>query len=301
MFGYVIPVKCELKVREFDQFRAAYCGLCHSLRDAYGLPARFILNYDFTFLAILLSAGEAEVQYTARRCVAKPFRRKTCCVGGDAFRRAAGYSVILGRWRLRDGIADCGFVKGIPTRFAALLLHRAYRRAVRDYPDFDAHCKAQLGLLGTLEQANSPELDRVADAFAQILPHAADHVTDAADRRSLAELLYHTGRWIYLIDAYDDLARDKQTGAFNPLLSRFAPADGVLGTEDKARLETTLNHSVNRLTAAYNLLAEGAWSGILENIIYLGFPAVTKHVLEGGFQRRWGRWRDRERKENTDT
>ena len=293
MFGYVIPVKCELKLREFDAFRAAYCGLCHSLRDAYGLSARFILNYDFTFLAILLKAGENQVQYTKRRCVAKPFRRRTCCVDGTASRQAAGYSLILSWWRLQDGIDDYRFVRGLPYRVIALFLQPAYRRAARDFSEFDIHCKTQLQQLRELEQENSPNLDRVADAFAQILPFAAEHAKDELERRTLEELLYHVGRWIYLIDAYDDLEADKQSGNFNPLLTRFAPADGILNDEDKGWILTTLSHSANRIAAAYNLLDEGAWSGVLENIIYLGFPAVTKSVLAGRFQQKWGRWRER--------
>ena len=298
MFGYVIPVKCELKVREFDQFRAAYCGLCHSLRDGYGLSARFILNYDFTFLAILLSEGEGEIQYTKRRCVAKPFRRRTCCVGGDAYRQAAGMSVILSWWKLRDGVEDHGLVKGLPYRGISLLLRSAYRRAARDFPAFDAHCRLQLEKLRAFEQAQSGDLDQVADSFAQILPFAAEHIADEGDRRVLEELLYHVGRWIYLIDAYDDLEGDKQSGDFNPLRTRFAPENGELSEEDKAWIETTLIHSANRVAAAYNLLTPWEWRGILENIIYLGFPAVTKSVLEGRFQQKWGRWKNR--KEHTD-
>jgi len=287
MFGYVIPVKCALKDGEFDQFRAAYCGLCHSLRDAYGFPARFILNYDFTFLAILLSAETEEIALSRRRCAAKPFRSRNACAGGDIFRQAAGYSLILAWWRLRDGVADHGFRKGLPYRAASMFLGKAYRRAARDFPDFDAHCSAKLAELHALEQAQSPDLDRVADAFARILPYALAHVTDETKRRAGEELLYHTGRWIYLIDAFDDLEQDKRSGNFNPLLTRFAPEEGVLSERDTDWIKTSLHHSANRAAAAYNLLEAGPWRGILENIIYLGLPGVTNSVLDGKFKKRW--------------
>ena len=78
MFGYVIPMQGELKVRELEQFRSAYCGLCHTLGQRYGLVSRFLLNYDFTFLAMLLSPG-APVCCQGRRCVASPFRRRQVC------------------------------------------------------------------------------------------------------------------------------------------------------------------------------------------------------------------------------
>jgi len=298
MFGYIIPVKCELKVREFDQFRAAYCGLCHSLHDAYGLSARFILNYDFTFLAMLLATETEGVQYTKRRCIAKPLKRRTCCADGTNFRQAAGMSVILAWWKLRDGVADSGFLKGLPYRTLSMFLRRAYRKAAKEYADFDGHCRTQLDKLRALEQAKSGELDQVADAFAQILPFAVRQEEDECKRRALEELLYHLGRWIYLIDAYDDLAEDQASGNFNPLLTRFAPIEGALTDTDKAWIKTTLIHSANRAAAAYNLTERTAWSGILENIIYLSTQAVTQSVLDGHFKRRWGRWSRRKEQES---
>ncbi|MCL2563303.1 MAG: DUF5685 family protein [Oscillospiraceae bacterium] len=294
MFGYIIPAKCELKVKDYDRFRAAYCGLCHSLKRHYGPIARFVLNFDFTFLAILLSYDAETIPTDKKRCIAHPFRKRTCCNGGKPFRRAAGYSLILTRWRLRDAIADSGFLKSLFYRLLARFLGRAYRKATHDFPDFDTHCRTQLECLRILEAQNSGDLDRVADAFAQILPHAAEGVTNETERRIFAELLYHIGRWIYIIDAYDDLEQDKQTGNYNSLAARFNTTDGKLPDEDKDWLQTTLTHSANRTASAYNLLPSGLWSPILENIIYLSIPSVTESVFNGRFRRRLGRW---ERKE----
>ena len=33
MFGYVRPFKSELLVREYDQYKAAYCQLCRALKE----------------------------------------------------------------------------------------------------------------------------------------------------------------------------------------------------------------------------------------------------------------------------
>jgi len=296
MFGYVIPVQQELRVKELDQFRAAYCGLCHSLQAHYGLSARFILNYDFTFLAILLSAGDEQAEYNNKRCIAHPLKKRKCCAGGAAFHQAAGLSVILTWWRLKDGVQDSGFVTGLAYRGVRLLLRRAYKKAARDFPGFDAHCRVQLERLRDFEQAGSGELDQVADAFAEILSYGARGVTGADRQRALTQLLYHTGRWIYLIDAYDDLEQDRQSGNFNPLTTRFQVGEDGLCGPDRDWLKTTLHHSANLITSAYNLLPEGAWRGILENMIYLGFPAVTESVLQGQFRRRWGRWERKETK-----
>ncbi len=58
MFGYVRPLKGDLRVREYESFKAVFCGLCHSLSKNCGFAARFIVNYDLAFMAVLLSGGE---------------------------------------------------------------------------------------------------------------------------------------------------------------------------------------------------------------------------------------------------
>ena len=57
MFGYVLPSARQLTAQEQQRFESAYCGLCHTLGRRYGTAGRMILNYDLTFLAILLSEG----------------------------------------------------------------------------------------------------------------------------------------------------------------------------------------------------------------------------------------------------
>ena len=75
MFGYVRPSVRDLPEEELDRFRAMYCGLCHTLSRRYGQAARFILNYDFTYLAILLSDGTAGAQ-GAGRCYTSPIKKR---------------------------------------------------------------------------------------------------------------------------------------------------------------------------------------------------------------------------------
>ena len=72
MFGYVRPSLAKLSEEDKARFGAAYCGLCHTLGERYGQAVRMILNYDFTFLSILLWPGEESVA-VRRGCVAHPF------------------------------------------------------------------------------------------------------------------------------------------------------------------------------------------------------------------------------------
>ena len=129
MFGYVRPSDGRLTEADRETFRGAYCGLCHTLGRRYGLAGRMILNYDLTFLAMVLSRGTGET--CDRRCAVHPFRKRRCAAGDPAFDTAADMSVILTWWQLRDGVADHGFFRGLKYRLAVWLLTPAYRKARR--------------------------------------------------------------------------------------------------------------------------------------------------------------------------
>ena len=285
MYGYVRPVRSELRVREYEAFRSVYCGLCHSLGHSCGVAARFVVNYELTLLTMLLyESGEPSL--VRRRCMAGPFRRRTCLAADPALDLAADYSVILARWKLRDTVADEGFFRALPARASLLLLHRAGCRAVRRAPDFDAKVEEGLARLSALEGARCESLDRMADGFAKILQSAAVCVRDKTRRRVLSQLLYHLGRTVYILDAVDDLAEDARTGRYNPLICRFDLQNGVLSEEQRATLRLTLRHSQNMIVSAFQLLSRGPWTDILENILYLGLPQVTELVLTGKWKNR---------------
>lgn len=216
MFGYVVPLRGELKVWELDAYQAAYCGLCHTLGRRYGFLPRLLLSYDFAFLAMLLSTESIRPVTQRRRCIACPIKGKQVCRESLSLDIAADESVILTYWKLMDGVADASFWKGLPSRLLVLLLRPSYHRAAKWRPDFDSQTAACLEELRFLEKERSGSLDRTADTFARILRAAAPS-TGTSDRdRAVGQLLYHVGRWIYLTDAWDDLAEDRSRGTYNP-------------------------------------------------------------------------------------
>lgn len=278
MFGYVCPLRAEMKVREWEEYQAVYCGLCHALKKKCGFLARFTLNYDFVFLALLLDSRR-EKPICAHRCAAHPLRPKRCLEGDESLDLAAEESVILTYYKLLDGREDEGFWRGLGCSVAALLLKRSYRRAAQAQPDFDRQVQTCLEELHRLEQENSPELDKTADTFARILQTAAPVTGSPEADRPMAQLLYHLGRWIYLADGADDLQEDVAKGRYNPVNARFG------GHPDMEYLATTMTHSLSLCQSAFQLLPKTNWSDHLANILYLGLPAVQKAALAG----RWSK------------
>ena len=281
MFGYIRPVKPELRVREYEQYRACYCALCHALGSRYGAAARFILNYDFVFLAMLLWEPDMPIEYCPRKCPACPFKKRRSCRYGDSMEACAGYSVILAWWQLCDSVDDESFFSGLKYRAARLMLRRAYKKAAADHPDFDASTRAGLSELRAIENGAEASLDTAADCFAGILESVSHGTEDASQRRALSQLLYHVGRWIYIVDACDDLSEDLKAGRYNPIASRFGLTGAELTAEVRSYISTTLFHSRNLAGTAFELLPETPWADIVRNIICLGMPAVGAAVLDG--------------------
>ena len=283
MFGYVRPPLDGLPKEESDRFRRAYCGLCHTLARR-GAAARWILNYDFTLLAILLSDGEGASD--KRRCIAHPVHGRGFLTVTDAMELAADESLILAYWQLQDHVSDDGFFKGVPARAASALLRDAYQKAAADRPQFDGRVRAQLGILRGLEVERCPSLDAPADAFAVLLRDAARDVEPLTRRRVLEQIFYHLGRWIYLVDAADDLKRDAASGNYNPVALRYGLLDGRWTDTARNEFAITLDHSIHSIAAAFELWDFGPWNPLLERIFYSGLFQVGRAVLDGTFHGR---------------
>lgn len=275
MFGYVRPFRPELKCKDYDLYRATYCGLCRCLRRRYGLIAPMFLNFDFTFLALLLWEPEDTFTPCRGRCHGNPLRKLPMCPDSPALELAADESVVLSWWKLRDSVRDDGFFGGLPARALSTVLGPAYRKAARRRPEFDQTVRGCLEELNALEKESCPSLDRTADTFARLLQGAAPG--DGERGRVLSQLLYHLGRWIYLADARDDLEEDKLSGRYNPVAARYGPAG------DDGALRLTMDNSLELVGAALQLGEFGCRKPLLENIVYLGLPLVQRAVFDGSW------------------
>ena len=279
MFGYIRPVREELKCKDFDLYRATYCGLCRTMRKRCGWMASMVLNFDFTFLAILLAPPQGERLTTCHRCQVPPFLRRCMCESSEGLELAADESVILAYWQLMDKVRDDGFWHGLPARMCGLLLKPCYRRAAAHRPEFDRVVTEQLERLHQLERERCPSPDRAADAFAVLLRAAVPKSGDEVRDRTMEQLLYHLGRWIYLADARDDLEDDRNTGSYNPLFLRYGeqPCDEPLSL--------TMEHSLNLMRSAGALLELGRQEALVNNVLYFGLPLVQRSIFDGSWKR----------------
>ena len=296
MFGYVRPRRDLLAQSEFDAYHAAYCGLCRTLGKQFGFRSRFLVNYDMTFLYLLRTSAAEPSGVRNCWCPARVCGRRACMQDAEGFLPAAAYTVILSYEKLLDNVRDESFLRSLPFRILTLLFRRAYRKASKLLPDFAALCERQLAALQELETARSPSIDATADAFARIVSGCVNDLSDPGLRRPMEQILYHTGRFLFLADALDDLKEDCAKDAYNPLRYRFSVSGGALTQADLDYLSQLTDSSVNLAGAALELLPMQANRILLENIIYYGFPAVFYAVKTGKFQARASLWHNERHK-----
>lgn len=273
MFGYIRPNIPELKVLEKTEYESFYCGLCHRLSKNYGTAARYCVNYECTFAAILLScckdAEGEKLSCALRRCPVNPLSKKRPAAEGEspALDFAAALSVMLTVNKLRDNVRD-----GKP--LYALLkppLLGAYKKAARQYPEAFEAIKNGLSELVRTEKEAKPSEDAAAEQFGKLLGNVftAAPVTEK-QKPVFYELGRGLGRFIYLCDAWDDRASDKKKGLYNPF--------NLCGT-DRDRAEFLINISINNAVSAYDLIDMRANRRLTDNIMLEGCFAAADRVL----------------------
>ena len=282
MFGYVQPLRPELRVRDMTLYKAFYCGQCKALSRRYGTIARGFLSYDTALLGLLsaaLSARDAEVRN--ERCIVSPVKKKPVARPSAALEFAADANVILAYNKLRDDWRDERSKKAAAGR---VFLSRAYRRARRARPKMGRAVETLVDELAMLEGAGCPRMDEAADVFARLMQVLfAELGAEEGDKRALSWMAYNLGKWVYLADAFDDLEKDVARGCYNVIWLQYGKKGDAADCRREMReaVGFNLKTSLSQCAAAYELLRLKRYKELLDNIVYLGLMDRTERVLKG--------------------
>lgn len=260
MFGYIVVNKPEMKFREFDVYQSYYCGLCKSLKDRYGKRGQMTLSYDMTFLALLLtSLYEPETVSGYRRCVAHPVE-KHLYRQNEFTDYAADMNLLLSYEKCMD---DWNDEQKMKKRLMALLLKSKNQQVYEKFPEkFDKICKL-MQLIHQYEQENSTEIDAVAGVFGEIMAEIFVYRQDEWEE-TLRRMGFFFGKFIYLMDAYEDIAQDLEKGTYNPLKNVYQQEN----FEEQA--ENILLMMMAECSKAFERLPIVENTEILRNILYSG-------------------------------
>ena len=292
MFGYIRIYKPQLRICEYETYRAVYCTLCRTLGKEMGIPARLLLNYDYTFMAILMIALSDETPcIVPGRCVVNPLKKCGRCAGSDeAFRYTAVLTSIMFYYKLMDSIADSSGGKRLLFRTLQPYASHVRKKAAERCPEEDAlvseYITRQFEAERKAKESGEIIIDELCQPTAEVLSAFAEKLSQKeSDRLILKHFGYFMGRWIYMIDALDDLADDLKDGSFNPLALKFGlTADDATGKTERweqAKIfgNDSLNMSVSEAAKYYELLDLGQFKPIADNVMYLGISEAQRSAL----------------------
>lgn len=260
MFGYVIVNKGDLTFREFDVYHSYYCGLCKTLKEKYGVLGQLALNYDMTFLVMLLSSlYEPQTDYTREGCVTHLFMKQGISKN-EITQFGADMTILLTAYKCEDDWQD---EKKLSRKLYESALHGRMSKVKEKYRDKAEIIEVCFANLHRLEQENCDKPDKMAAIFGKVMEELFVYREDEWEE-TLRSMGFYLGKYIYLLDAYEDLEKDKKQKNYNPFSTRSELPD----FEEECRI--VLTSAISECTRAFEMLPLIDNVKILRNILYSG-------------------------------
>ena len=261
MFGYVTANKPELKIREFARYRGFYCGLCRRLHQNHGRLGQLTLTYDMTFLVLLLSSlYEPETAEHRKRCLIHP-ARKQFMLTNEITDYAADMNILLTHDHFRDDWED---EKKIPAFIGMKVLAGKKRRIIKKYPRQARAVEHALAELAERERENCHDIDAAAHPFGSLMAELFVFRHDEWEA-ALRKIGFFLGKFIYLMDSYEDVEKDIAAGTYNPFKEAYQKDS--LFAENSRHLLTLMMAECSREFEKLPILLH---VDILRNILYSG-------------------------------
>lgn len=269
MFGYVLPVKPEMKVRDFESYRAVYCGLCKQLGKHYGIFSRFLLNYDLVLVAVMSDALSGEAGCVkCEGCFANPMAKRPTLHGTTGLELGADGLVMLSWHKLQDNLADEKWPKRLLYGLAKPFMKSMYKKAVKRRPQLAEIITQQMERQRLLEENGCTSPDEACEPTARMCEAIFSLAAkDENERIALGRLGLFAGQIVYLLDAAEDYTEDAAKGRYNVFVrAGFSHEEALEAARRRCRM------AAGEMALCYNLLQPKQYKAILDNILFLGLP-----------------------------
>ncbi len=270
VFGYISVNPTKLTEEEKKRYRAFYCGLCHTLGEHYGSAGRATLSNDMTFLSLLLNAlYEPTETVLNERCTLHPARQHMAVLH-EGTNYAADMNILLAYHKCEDDVSDEASMRG---RVGKRALKKAYEQVKKTWPRQAETVAKCLSEIARIENKESEDLDALTRLSGRMLGECFVWREDAFAPylRNLGGAL---GKFVYLMDAYEDYDHDLKHRQFNPLKSLHAQDDY------EERIEEILTMEMAACVRAYDDLPIEQDDALIRNILYSGvwgrYAAIQK-------------------------
>jgi len=260
VFGYVNINQPEIRFKDFYRFRSYYCGMCRELKHRHGLFGRLSLSYDMTFLIVLLSGlYDCDTELESFRCFLHPLKKRNSRIN-QFTSYAADMNLLLTYFKCADDWDD---EKKLTSRIYGKLIKRKAKKVMEIYPEKAEIIERNLREQQQYEKTGEMDIDTVSGYFGRVLEEIFDYKNDLWSPY-LRKLGFFLGKYVYIMDAYDDVVEDLENGCYNPLSLMYNKE----GFDEKVR--DMLGMMIAQTADAFEMLPIDENIEILRNIIYSG-------------------------------
>lgn len=270
MFGYIKTNKMELKYREILAYKGYYCGICMTLKREYGNLSRLSLNYDTTFLQILLTSLYEPQDYGEKlRCMSHP-HKKEVVITNEISKYCSAMNIILTYYKLKDDVEDDNSIKA---KALMKLIQGAFDKTKGQYEAKAEQIGALLKQLWDLEKQESRDIESLANLFGDIMGIVFEYKDDVF-AKTMYQIGFYLGKYIYIVDAFEDLEDDLKNNKYNPFAGQ--DADKELVKQQLFFLLACVNDELDRLPLIRN-------KGIIDNILFSGIVQRLNKAIKETF------------------
>lgn len=270
MFGYINVNKKELSEENQKIYQAYYCGLCQSLRKNCGKRGQLLLSYDMTFLELLLT-GLYEPEETEKKftCMIHPTKKQDL-IENEVSDYCAAINLMLAYHNLMDDWKD---EKKHSRVYLANMISKSYLEYANQYPRQAKAIEVYMQQLGEYEKKKETNIDLVSGLTGEMLGELFAWKEDEW-YHELKTLGCYLGRFIYLMDAYEDIDKDEKKDNYNPL--RALRKENEKDFETLTRLMMT--SMMSECAKSFERLPILLHADILRNIIYSGVWTKYEYI-----------------------
>ena len=275
MFGYILPDKNELKVKEYNLYKAFYCGICKDLGKRYGISPRFLLNYDLLLLQLLADSISGVIpDFSNEGCIANPIKKKVVAKNTDGIKLSSDCLILLSYYKLKDNIQDDNFTKKMFSKIGCITIESAFKKAKKLRPNLENVIKKQMENQFTLEKKGCSNIDEACDPTSQMVANMAILTSDNINLKpQLFRFGLFLGKLIYVLDAVDDFEKDKIKNNYNMFINlNLTYEEMIQKSFDLCKFYSA------ELSEAYCKIPLLQNKEILDNIIYLGIPKMINNI-----------------------
>lgn len=270
MFGYINVNSKELSEKDRQIYQSYYCGLCQKLKADCGRKGQMLLNYDMTFLIVLLT-GLYEPKDSKKRftCALHPAKKRASRYNAIT-EYAAAMNVILAYHNMLDDWED---EKNLPKLAMAGMMKKDYAAIAAKYPRQVSAVETCIRELHACEKRGEDNIDLVSGVMGTMLGELFDWKQDEWSNE-LKTLGFYMGKYVYLMDAYEDLDSDIKKGLYNPLIKLKQQNE----KDYECLCKLLLTSIMSECAKSFERLPILLHADIIRNILYSGVWSKYEYI-----------------------